>query len=93
MYLDCASSGRDHDIWYNSTEVFKMCNFKTSEYNFGLFSEALKDEVPSATLVEKYFYCLWFGLRSLRFILYLVLFIFLIYLQINKIFIAQSHKF
>ncbi|KAL7111588.1 hypothetical protein ACP275_05G098900 [Erythranthe tilingii] len=64
-YLDCASSGTDHDVWFNATDVFKKCDGKSSDYNFGLFAYALEDEVPSASLIEKYFYCLWFGLRSL----------------------------
>ncbi|KAL3645626.1 putative cyclic nucleotide-gated ion channel 16 [Castilleja foliolosa] len=65
MYLDCDSSGPDYDIWYNNTEVFQKCNGKGSNYEFGMFADALNDEVTTASLIEKYFYCLWFGLRSL----------------------------
>lgn len=65
-YLDCSSSGHDHEVWYNSTKVFQNCDGKTSDFNFGLFADALNDEVASANLIEKYFYCLWFGLKNLR---------------------------
>ncbi|KAL6551919.1 putative cyclic nucleotide-gated ion channel 16 [Orobanche gracilis] len=64
-YLDCDSSGPDYDMWYNSTVVFKQCDGRSSNFDFGLFADALNDEVTSASLIEKYFYCLWFGLRSL----------------------------
>ncbi|PIN02197.1 K+-channel ERG [Handroanthus impetiginosus] len=64
-YLDCASTGPDRDNWYNSTEVFKKCNGKDGNFDFGLFADALNDEVTTAGFIEKYFYCLWFGLRSL----------------------------
>ncbi|KAL6523148.1 hypothetical protein OROHE_016443 [Orobanche hederae] len=64
-YLDCDSSGPEYDMWYNSTVVFKQCDGRSSNFEFGLFADALNDEVTSASLIEKYFYCLWFGLRSL----------------------------
>ncbi|KAK6117115.1 hypothetical protein DH2020_049160 [Rehmannia glutinosa] len=64
-YLDCASAGPEYDIWYNNTEVFKKCDGKSSDFDFGLFAPALNDEVTSTSVIEKYFYCLWFGLRSL----------------------------
>ncbi|CAA0838842.1 Putative cyclic nucleotide-gated ion channel 18 [Striga hermonthica] len=64
-YLDCDSSGLEYERWYNNTEVFNGCDGKGNNFDFGLFADALNDEVPSANLIEKYFYCLWFGLRSL----------------------------
>ncbi|GER30385.1 cyclic nucleotide-gated channel 16 [Striga asiatica] len=64
-YLDCDSSGPEYERWYNNTEVFNGCDGKGNNFDFGLFADALNDEVPSANLIEKYFYCLWFGLRSL----------------------------
>ncbi|EPS71990.1 hypothetical protein M569_02767, partial [Genlisea aurea] len=64
-FLDCSSSGHDHDLWYKSTQVFDMCDGRKGTYDFGLFTDALNNEVASAGFVQKYFYCLWFGLKSL----------------------------
>ncbi|XP_051129344.1 probable cyclic nucleotide-gated ion channel 16 [Andrographis paniculata] len=64
-YLDCSSNGPEYHKWYNSTKIYKRCNPEDSDFNFGLFGDALTDDVPSASFFQKYFYNLWFGLRSL----------------------------
>ncbi|KAL8459420.1 hypothetical protein ACS0TY_036781 [Phlomoides rotata] len=65
IYLDCEAVGNDRDIWYNSTKVFQNCDGKNGDFNFGMFAPALHDQVASVNFIEKYFYCLWFGLKNL----------------------------
>lgn len=69
IYLDCATTGRDRDVWYSKTQVFKKCDGKHGNFNFGMFAPASHDQVASANFIEKYFYCLWFGLKNLRLVL------------------------
>ncbi|XP_047978586.1 probable cyclic nucleotide-gated ion channel 16 [Salvia hispanica] len=64
-YFDCLSTLPGHDAWHNSTLVFQRCDGQTGVYNFGMFEIALYDHIASVNFFEKYFYCLWFGLKSL----------------------------
>ncbi|KAG8382314.1 hypothetical protein BUALT_Bualt05G0064400 [Buddleja alternifolia] len=64
-YLDCTTDGDEQNLWYKSTKVFEKCGAKDSDFEFGMFADALNDQVISINFVNKYFYCLWFGLRGL----------------------------
>ncbi|KAL3818132.1 hypothetical protein ACJIZ3_004037 [Penstemon smallii] len=66
-YLDCAIGGEDFRRWYNSTEVFMKCDPKSNatDFDFGIFADSWKDQVSSTNFLNKYFYCLWLGLRNL----------------------------
>ncbi|XP_075508622.1 cyclic nucleotide-gated ion channel 18-like [Primulina tabacum] len=66
-YLDCTDEGPERDLWLNYTQVFKKCNAKSkaADFDFGMFADSLNDQVASADFFDKYFYCLWWGLRSL----------------------------
>lgn len=70
-YLDCLGDGPSYDSWRNTTQVFVMCDTRNnaSGFVFGIFADSWKDQVTSADIVSKYFYCLWFGLRNLRLIM------------------------
>lgn len=66
-FLDCRTV--DHDerrTWANSTAVFSNCNpDNTTFFNFGIFGNAVTNNVLSVNFIEKYFYCLWWGLQNL----------------------------
>ncbi|XP_057984285.1 cyclic nucleotide-gated ion channel 18 isoform X2 [Malania oleifera] len=67
-YLDCRSQENvDRQYWLNITNVLSNCDAKNGdvEFKFGMFADAFKDDVASTNFVEKYFYCLWWGLRNL----------------------------
>ncbi|KAH6768382.1 cyclic nucleotide-gated channel 16 [Perilla frutescens var. frutescens] len=64
-FFDCLSHDPGRIAWYNSTEVFRKCDGTADDFSFGMFAIALHDEVASASFLQKYFYCLWFGLKSL----------------------------
>ncbi|GAB2300831.1 hypothetical protein Dimus_034865 [Dionaea muscipula] len=54
-------------VWLNGTHVLASCDPREDvNFKFGLFADALVDDVPSAGFFEAYFYCLWWGLKSLR---------------------------
>ncbi|KAL9260134.1 Cyclic nucleotide-gated ion channel 18-like protein [Drosera capensis] len=53
-------------VWLNETQVLANCDPRRDvNFKFGLFAEAFLDDVPSAGFYEAYFYCLWWGLKSL----------------------------
>lgn len=68
-YLDCGSLNNDgRGQWINSTHVFSNCNPENSiDFNYGLFENAMTNNVVSSAFLEKYLYCLWWGLQNLRF--------------------------
>ncbi|XVF88055.1 hypothetical protein PTKIN_Ptkin19aG0018400 [Pterospermum kingtungense] len=66
-YLDCDTFGHnDRTIWANGTDVFKNCDPRNDiVFQYGIFESAVKKNVVSIGFVEKYFYCLWWGLQQL----------------------------
>ncbi|KAL7597561.1 probable cyclic nucleotide-gated ion channel 14 [Lactuca sativa] len=66
-YLDCGSSNDDERIkWANGTNLFSICDPDNPQgFNYGIFGDAVSKGVVSSNFVEKYFYCLWWGLQNL----------------------------
>ncbi|XP_059294112.1 cyclic nucleotide-gated ion channel 18 isoform X1 [Lycium ferocissimum] len=69
-FLDCSSFTDSYvrDYWRNSTQVLAKCdaiNDEDSGFKFGIFADAFTNEVASSSFMEKYLYCLWWGLRNL----------------------------
>ncbi|CAI9768527.1 unnamed protein product [Fraxinus pennsylvanica] len=65
-YFDChrvTESGRD--AWFQSSNVTNQCNPDSNSYPFGIFGGAVTSNVTSALFFNKYFYCLWWGLKNL----------------------------
>ncbi|KAK6116961.1 hypothetical protein DH2020_049336 [Rehmannia glutinosa] len=67
QFLDCGTLTRsDRQNWVNNTLVFTKCNpDDTTYFNYGIFGNAVANNVVSSEFVEKYFYCLWWGLQNL----------------------------
>lgn len=67
-FLDCSNLELpERKAWMNTTSVIRSCDATSSDakFNFGMFSDALTNEVVGATFMSKYLYCLWWGLRNL----------------------------
>ncbi|XP_015572556.2 probable cyclic nucleotide-gated ion channel 14 [Ricinus communis] len=66
-YLDCGTLSKDERrLWENSTQVFNSCDPKNSTiFDYGIFANAVTQKVVSSDFLEKYFYCLWWGLQNL----------------------------
>ncbi|KAK7311827.1 hypothetical protein RJT34_10204 [Clitoria ternatea] len=66
-YLDCSSLDNDDRMkWVNTTSVFGNCNPESStSFNYGIFGNAVENNVVSSAFIEKYLYCLWWGLQNL----------------------------
>ncbi|CAI9094801.1 OLC1v1030598C1 [Oldenlandia corymbosa var. corymbosa] len=66
-FLDCGTLDHaERRTWLNKTAVFSSCNpDNTTFFNYGIFGNAVTNNVLSASFVQKYFYCLWWGLQNL----------------------------
>ncbi|XP_008782078.1 cyclic nucleotide-gated ion channel 17-like [Phoenix dactylifera] len=67
-FLDCdISNWNDRQRWAKETNVFSNCdvNNKTITFKYGIFENALQNDVVSTKFIEKYLYCLWWGLQNL----------------------------
>lgn len=56
----------ERKLWQNSTQVFGSCDpDNNSVFDYGIFANAVTQNVVSTEFLEKYFYCLWWGLQNL----------------------------
>ncbi|XP_042751705.1 protein CNGC15b [Lactuca sativa] len=51
--------------WFQTSNLTNQCVPTSEFYPFGIYGDALESEVTSALFFNKYFYCLWFGLKNL----------------------------
>ncbi|XP_022982087.1 probable cyclic nucleotide-gated ion channel 14 isoform X2 [Cucurbita maxima] len=66
-YLDCGTlNDVDRRIWEVNTTVFAQCSpDEDVVFNYGIFANAISKNVISFGFIQKYFYCLWWGLQNL----------------------------
>ncbi|EXB38679.1 Putative cyclic nucleotide-gated ion channel 15 [Morus notabilis] len=65
-YFDCHKiKGLNRQTWFPTTNATTLCNPRNSFYQFGIYGDAVTYDVTNATFFNKYFYCLWWGLRNL----------------------------
>ncbi|KAL2938405.1 Protein CNGC15c [Bienertia sinuspersici] len=65
-FFDCR---RVNDIgrknWFKLSNITNLCDPDQSNYPFGVYGEAVTTGVTSSPFFNKYFYCLWWGLKNL----------------------------
>ncbi|KAE8729493.1 putative cyclic nucleotide-gated ion channel 15 [Hibiscus syriacus] len=65
-YFDCHKiNDPGRDTWFRSSNITGICSPNFGFYQFGTYSDALTFYVTTAPFFNKYFYCLWWGLRNL----------------------------
>ncbi|KAK3205976.1 hypothetical protein Dsin_020022 [Dipteronia sinensis] len=65
-FFDCRRvEETTRDSWFKSSNITNLCNPESSFYEFGIYGDALTFDVTTASFVNKYFYCLWWGLKNL----------------------------
>lgn len=66
-FFDCDTFNQnDRNTWANRTLVFDKCG-PDGVFKYGIFKNAMSKNVVSSSFIEKYFYCLWWGLQNLRY--------------------------
>ncbi|KAL8153067.1 hypothetical protein V2J09_010827 [Rumex salicifolius] len=66
-FFDCRKTwlSSSRGSWLNTSNLVNSCDPHKSKYPFGIYGEALTSKVTSSPVFEKYFYCLWWGLKNL----------------------------
>lgn len=68
-YLYCSSETESQQdarkAWYNVTNVTTQCDSVNESFNFGIYQAAFDQKIVSEKFMNKYFYCLWWGLQQL----------------------------
>ncbi|KAL8501403.1 hypothetical protein ACS0TY_020806 [Phlomoides rotata] len=65
-YFDCRRvMDSPRNTWFSLSNITTQCNPDTSHFPFGIYGDAVSSEVTSAQFFNKYFYCLWWGLKNL----------------------------
>ncbi|KAG8376555.1 hypothetical protein BUALT_Bualt09G0075600 [Buddleja alternifolia] len=66
FYFDCQTTGDpDRLVWFESSNISKLCGPSSEVYAFGIYRDALFKRVAMSSFLNKYSYCLWWGLRNL----------------------------
>ncbi|KAE8696706.1 putative cyclic nucleotide-gated ion channel 15 [Hibiscus syriacus] len=65
-YFDCHRiNDPGRDTWFRSSNITGLCSPNSGFYQFGTYGDALTFDVTTAPFFNKYFYCLWWGLKNL----------------------------
>ncbi|XXG55349.1 hypothetical protein AAC387_Pa03g3043 [Persea americana] len=67
-FLDCSTLDKpERKAWMSITHVLKRCDPTNVNvtYDYGLFADAFTNDVVGSPFMEKYLYCLWWGLKNL----------------------------
>ncbi|XP_054793171.1 protein CNGC15c-like isoform X2 [Prosopis cineraria] len=65
-YFDCHRVNEASRVaWFIASNVTNLCSPDVNFYPFGIYGDAVTSEVTSSPFFNKYFYCLWWGLRNL----------------------------
>ncbi|MCL7047331.1 hypothetical protein MKW94_009967 [Papaver nudicaule] len=66
-FIDCDVLNNPSRVtWYNSSNITRLCDPRNNLYQFGIYADALNFGITMTTpFFDKYFYCLWWGLRNL----------------------------
>ncbi|XP_052184305.1 protein CNGC15b-like [Diospyros lotus] len=65
-FFDCKMvKDAARNAWFQSSNITSQCDPNGSSYPFGIYSDAMTSNVTSSRFFNKYFYCLWWGLKNL----------------------------
>lgn len=65
-FFDCHRVNDSNRIaWFQSSNITSVCNPDNKSYPFGIYGDAITSGVTNAKFFNKYFYCLWWGLKNL----------------------------
>jgi cyclic nucleotide gated channel, plant len=69
LYFDCKTVSSNRTIWYEMSNITRLCTTGNGFYPFGIYAEALDTKLTSSSFTQKYFYCFWWGLKNLRYVI------------------------
>ncbi|XP_047317204.1 protein CNGC15b [Impatiens glandulifera] len=51
--------------WFKSSNITNFCDPQKGSYPFGIYADSVIESITSVSFFDKYFYCLWWGLKNL----------------------------
>ncbi|KAJ7976951.1 Cyclic nucleotide-gated channel [Quillaja saponaria] len=51
--------------WLKSSNISSLCGGNNDFFQFGIYADAVTSKITASTFFNKYYYCLWWGLRNL----------------------------
>ncbi|KAJ7981013.1 cyclic nucleotide-gated channel 15 [Quillaja saponaria] len=65
-FFSCNKIGVPQRIsWFKTSNITNLCTPAPGIYEFGIYGDAVTSEVTISPFVNKYLYCLWWGLKNL----------------------------
>ncbi|KAL7226048.1 hypothetical protein ACSBR1_021231 [Camellia fascicularis] len=65
-FFDCHKvEDPNRKAWFLLSNVTNICDPNNDSYSFGIYGDATISHVTSTKFFNKYFYCLWWGLKNL----------------------------
>ncbi|XP_052179684.1 protein CNGC15b [Diospyros lotus] len=65
-FFDCHGVGDPERVaWFNKSNIATKCDPKSNYYPFGIYEDAVTSSLIFSNFFDKYFYCLWWGLKNL----------------------------
>uniref|UniRef100_A0A453P4I1 Cyclic nucleotide-binding domain-containing protein n=4 Tax=Aegilops tauschii subsp. strangulata TaxID=200361 RepID=A0A453P4I1_AEGTS len=64
-FFDCNTVSSNRTIWYELSNITRLCTPDNSFYQFGIYAEAFNYKLTTSAFTQKYFYCFWWGLKNL----------------------------
>ncbi|CAN1171872.1 Protein CNGC15c [Linum perenne] len=65
-FFDCNLAGNPSRVtWFKSSNSSSLCKPDNGFYQFGIYGDAATFGVSTTSFFDKYFYCLWWGLKNL----------------------------
>ncbi|XP_041023900.1 protein CNGC15b-like isoform X1 [Juglans microcarpa x Juglans regia] len=65
-FFSCrAVNETSRNAWFKTSNISILCGASTDFFQFGIYSDALTVGVTATSFLNKYYYCLWWGLRNL----------------------------
>ncbi|KAI4340416.1 hypothetical protein MLD38_025255 [Melastoma candidum] len=65
-YFDCHKVHEPGRVaWFQTSNVTELCRPSTDFYNFGIYTHAQTLVLKTSPFMNKYYYCLWWGLKNL----------------------------
>lgn len=69
IFIDCSVSELpERNAWLEHSSLYDECATEEQQFPFGIFYDAIDKQVAETNFIRKYCYCLWWGLKNLRYI-------------------------
>ncbi|KAI5055853.1 hypothetical protein GOP47_0029374 [Adiantum capillus-veneris] len=65
LYCGATKDNTAREAWLRNTSVYTHCGVDSPFFNFGIYKDAFNKKIVTAKFMNKYLFCLWFGLQQL----------------------------